>query len=236
MTSLYIDPAAGAIASCGLIVLAAFTFRQLDPLPVGRVYSFPCRPRLARRPVAFLRKGKMVTHKHVPIAEEADASLDPALSRPPGRDRWAADSPGRGGDFRDRAARGLGRYLRAARLNHGWSLDDVSRRAGVDRATVIALEHGILTPSQIRRSWLARLARALGEDLDDLGLLLGVPLPRGDEALEEPRCFLSASFSPSGAAELDIQLTYHGAGWRNSRERFRAARPWRDPERLFFDK
>jgi len=178
----------------------------------------------------------MVTHKHLPVAEETDASVNPGLSRSPERERRAAGSPQRGGDFRDRAARGLGRYLRAARLNHGWSYDDLSRRAGVDRATVIALEHGILNPGQIRRSWLAGLARALGEDVDDLGLLLGVALPRVGEALEEPHCFLSASFAPSGVAEMEIQLTYHGAGWRNSRDRFRADRPVRDPERLFFDK
>ena len=178
-------------------------------------------------------------HKYTPLGEEADDS-DVGDSfpspRPPGGNRWTADNPSRADDFRDPDAVELGRYLRAARLNAGLSHEELSRRAHVDRATLIALEYGLFAPGQIRRAWLSRLAVALGEKPDNLALLLGIPLPHRPEKDERAPLFLADAPVSDDWGAVTIQLTYHGAGWRGSRDHFRAKRPARDPDRLFFDK
>lgn len=178
-------------------------------------------------------------YKYSPLNEEADdsdISENVPLSRPPGGNRWTAGNPSRADDFRDPDAVGLGRYLRAARLNAGLSYDELSRRARVDRAALIALEYGLYSPGQIRRTWLARLAGALGEKPDNLALLLGIPLLRHAERDERAPLYLSDAPAPDDPGPVTIRLTYYGAGWHSSRERYRAERPPRDPERQFFDK
>lgn len=178
-------------------------------------------------------------HKYNPLNEEADdsdISEKTPLSRPPGGDRWIADSPSRADDLRDPDAVGLGRYLRAARLNADLSYDELSRRTHVDRATLIALEYGLYPPGQIRRAWLIRLAGALAEKPDNLALLLGTPLPRRAERDERAPLYLSDAPAPDDPGPITIRLTYYGAGWHSTREHYRAERPPRDPERQFFDK
>ena len=73
----------------------------------------------------------------------------------------------------DPAAERLGRYLHAARVNAGLAPADVARQARVPLAVVLALETGLIPVPDIQAGWLRQLATALGEDVDDLELMLG---------------------------------------------------------------
>lgn len=236
MTCLYTDPAAGTMAWLALLVPAAYTQQLIHSLRPGRTYSFARRPAAGRASArALIRKGKNM-HNHIPLGEEADDSIDLRSARPPGGYRWTVANPEHEDEFRDLAALGLGRYLRATRLNEGLSYDELSRRARVDRVTLIALELGLLPPEQIRRAWLDRLAGALGEKPDHLALLLGIPLPRRAAQGDRTAHFLADIAGSENPDAVTIQLTYHSAGWRGNRERYRAERSPRDPDRLYFDK
>ena len=148
-----------------------------------------------------------------------------------------------GSGFPDCAALGLGRYLRAARLNAGWSYEALAGEAGLVRVTVIALESGLLPPADIRAEWLDRLAAALNEDAGDLRLLLNLPVARPERAARAAAAAESRLLRltvddadddhPAGS---EAHPPYHGAGWIDCRARYRSIRPQRDPERLYFDK
>jgi ribosome-binding protein aMBF1 (putative translation factor) len=73
----------------------------------------------------------------------------------------------------DRAARSLGRYLHTARTNRDLSQSQLATRAGVTEAKVVALEHGLIWPDEIERESLWAIAEVLGEDFEELILILG---------------------------------------------------------------
>jgi hypothetical protein len=239
MIYFHIDNAASRPDAHVLFLLAAFSTSFIIRTPIRGSIHFPGRgPR--RVPRVFIRKGIMKSRKIESVAEESGGLLEEDTRRPPGRVRRLVAAPVPIVDFRDPRAVGLGRYLRATRLNRELSCDEVSRRAGVDRVTVIALELGLLRPEQIRSAWLTRLGYALGEDGDDLGLLLGIPLPTSSpqQADIAPYAYLAAKGEMASSEEAAHPTTrpYLGVGLVNSRDRFRGTRPPRDPERLFFDK
>ncbi len=167
--------------------------------------------------------------------------LNIARSSSRGRGTPGSSRPGGAGSSPERAAVGLGRYLRAARLNGGWSYNDLAEQAGLDRVTVIALESGLLQTAAIRPEWLDWLAAALGEDVDDLRLLLGLSIngvePATRPTAEPRRLQLPADNAHNeDATEITAHPSYHGAGWIDCRSRYRSTRAQRDPERLYFDK
>ncbi|MGQ9498211.1 MAG: helix-turn-helix domain-containing protein [Desulfotomaculales bacterium] len=59
----------------------------------------------------------------------------------------------------------FGRNLRRLRLERGWSIEDLARRAGWSFATIACYEQGKFLPSAAR---LHRLARVLGCHIDEL--------------------------------------------------------------------
>lgn len=182
----------------------------------------------------------MKTKRTAPLDDETGGVCDEVTRRPPARARRLVADPPPIAEFRDAPAIGLGRYLRAARLNRGWSYDELSRRAELDRVIVIALELGLYATGQIRRPWLARLAGALGEEVDDLALLLGIPLPLNPGPKTHPIPFsylLAETDLPlAGQTSQTEPSPYLGAGLVISRDRYRSARRPRDLDRQFFDK
>lgn len=239
MIYFHIDNAAGRADPHVLFLLAAISTSFIIRTPPCGPNHYPGHgPR--RVPRVFIRKGIMKSRNIEPIEEGPGEGLEDYSRRPPGRVRRLVAAPVPIAEFRDPRAVGLGRYLRATRLNRELSYDEVSRRAGIDRVTVIALELGLLRPDQIRSAWLTRLAYALGEDGDDLGLLLGIPLPTSSpqQADIAPYAYLAVEGEPASPEEPARSTTrpYLGVGLVNSRDRFRSTRPPRDPERLFFDK
>ena len=75
------------------------------------------------------------------------------------------------------AALRLGRFLRAARVNAGLSRGDLAQQTGLPAGTILALEQGLIIPSEIKPVWLARLSCVLGEDAGTFALLLGCQPP-----------------------------------------------------------
>jgi transcriptional regulator with XRE-family HTH domain len=73
----------------------------------------------------------------------------------------------------DEAAIRFGRYLHAARLNQGLSIEELAAQAKLSEATQIALEQGIILACDIKPKWLKELARTLDEDIEDFNLMLG---------------------------------------------------------------
>jgi hypothetical protein len=73
----------------------------------------------------------------------------------------------------DLAAKRLGRYLRAARVNAGLTSTALAYQARLPLAVVLALETGLIPAHEIEAGWLAQLAAALAENVDDLRLVLG---------------------------------------------------------------
>jgi transcriptional regulator with XRE-family HTH domain len=149
-------------------------------------------------------------------------------------------------DPRDRFSVGLGRYLRAARLNQGLSHEEACRRTGIDRVTLIALENGLIRPARIQRLWILQLARLLDEPYDDLLLLLGVPLPAVMpdidpmviEAVPARRVSTGWAFNAPAVAPPSAPrvATYLATGWNNSVEQVRMARSRRELDRMYMDK
>ena len=183
----------------------------------------------------------MNNRKLIPLEAENEGEL--FNERTAGRPAAAAT------EFRDPAVVALGRYVRAARLNLGLSYDDLSRRAGLDRVSIMALECGLLALNRPWRATVPRLARALGEDPADLELLLGIPLPpQPGEAAASGLAYAYLDVDPGdhalprdarpadGRIADTSSCSYLGPGLLISRDRFRAARSPRDPERLYFDK
>jgi len=75
----------------------------------------------------------------------------------------------------DEAAVRLGRYLRAARINGELSIDQLARQTNLSKATLIALEHGLILTCAIKPKWLKALAEELNEQIEDFNLTLGRP-------------------------------------------------------------
>lgn len=76
------------------------------------------------------------------------------------------------GNVDDAAAR-FGRYLRAARVNAGLSVAELSGQTKLSKAKLIALEQGLILSDNIKTKWLRQLSKALSEDIEDFNLILG---------------------------------------------------------------
>jgi transcriptional regulator with XRE-family HTH domain len=73
----------------------------------------------------------------------------------------------------DEAATRFGRYLRAARANRGLTIVELAAQTNISKASLIALEQGIILACDIKPKWLKDLAKALGENVEDFNLILG---------------------------------------------------------------
>lgn len=76
------------------------------------------------------------------------------------------------GNVDDAAAR-FGRYLRAARVNAGLSVAELSSQTKLSKAKLIALEQGVILSDDIKTKWLRQLSKTLSEDIEDFNLILG---------------------------------------------------------------
>lgn len=73
----------------------------------------------------------------------------------------------------DDTAGRFGRYLRAARVNAGLSVAELSGQTKLSKAKLIALEQGLILSDNIKTKWLRQLSKALSEDIEDFNLILG---------------------------------------------------------------
>ncbi|MFI8007397.1 helix-turn-helix domain-containing protein [Streptomyces sp. NPDC086010] len=89
----------------------------------------------------------------------------------------------RGDERRDSVDARLAARLAALRTEHGWSLDDLSGRAGVSRSTLSRLERGELSPTT---SVLGQLCTAYGRTMSRLLM----------EVEEEPALLVRAASQP----------------------------------------
>jgi RHS repeat-associated protein len=80
-------------------------------------------------------------------------------------------------DLNDSAAMTFARYLRAVRSCIGFTQQQVAEKAGLPLAEIVALEHGLIISTAIKLTSLKALARVLGRDIRDFGLILERELP-----------------------------------------------------------
>jgi transcriptional regulator with XRE-family HTH domain len=73
----------------------------------------------------------------------------------------------------DETAERFARYLRAARVNAGLSIEQLAKQSRLSKATLIALEQGLVLACDIKPRWLKDLAEALAENVEDFNLILG---------------------------------------------------------------
>jgi transcriptional regulator with XRE-family HTH domain len=121
-----------------------------------------------------------------------------------------------------RSCPGFGRYIRAARSNKGFTLEELAIETKIPYKMLVMIEEGFCFVQQIRDEWIYRLASVLEEDVSRLYLLLGLPI--------------QASPEESKKGVLDKVRCYLNDGWSGSRSRHRPYREPRDPNRLYFDK
>jgi hypothetical protein len=77
----------------------------------------------------------------------------------------------------DETAARFGRYLRAARVNAGLTVLDLSTQSRLSTVTIIALEQGLILACDIKSWWLRQLAKTLNEAVEDFDLILGRQTP-----------------------------------------------------------
>ncbi|MFJ6851066.1 helix-turn-helix domain-containing protein [Streptomyces sp. NPDC091271] len=114
--------------------------------------------------------------------------------------------------------------LGALRTEHGWSLDELSRRAGVSRSTLSRLERGELSPTT---AVLGRLCTVYGRTMSRLLMEVEaeppqlVPAARQPVWRDEPSGFVRRSVSPphpglraevvEGTLDAGAALSYENA-------------------------
>lgn len=69
----------------------------------------------------------------------------------------------------------LGQYLQARREWQRLTADQIAARAKIDKATIVALEHGLIPVSDIPLALLTRLAQALNDSTETLAMIAGKP-------------------------------------------------------------
>lgn len=81
-----------------------------------------------------------------------------------------------------------GRLIAAARVLLGWSQDELARRAGVARRTIVSLEGGKGDPKRSTETKILALLEAEGLEFTETPDRLGVAMRRRrrDEASAEP--------------------------------------------------
>lgn len=80
----------------------------------------------------------------------------------------------------DRGAQDFARYLQAARVNAGWSPQELATQASLSEAEIMALERGLILSTKIKPGSLHAIAKALGEDIEDFALILECEIPQPD--------------------------------------------------------
>jgi len=105
----------------------------------------------------------------------------------------------------DNEPTGLGRRVRAAREERGWSTRQLAEHSGVYQTTIVRIETGEFTSVTPER--LALLASALGLPLADLYSLAGYPLPTELPALP---AYLRAKYRDLPAPAQDELEAYLG--------------------------
>jgi hypothetical protein len=107
---------------------------------------------------------------------------------------------------------GFGRYLRASRLNKGYeSVEKLAKATEIPAGIIFAMESGAILRDRIKSQHLQMLALVLDESMDRFQLILK-PIPRPET------------------------ISYHGMGYKQSRDKWRPYRPHRDKETPFFSK
>jgi len=101
------------------------------------------------------------------------------LVRRHGQNFCAADH-NQAGDSEAAAAIRLGRYLRAARLNAGFSVVHLAEGSKISNATLTALEQGLILSRDIKPKWLKTLAALLDTDVEEFYCILGRDIPGGN--------------------------------------------------------
>lgn len=80
----------------------------------------------------------------------------------------------------DETAQRFARYLRAARVNMGLSIEQLAQKSRLPEATLIALEQGLVLACDIKPRWLRNLGDALAENVEDFNLILGRRISSGN--------------------------------------------------------
>ena len=100
----------------------------------------------------------------------------------------------------NRNAERLGKLLQRQRHAAGLSLEDLAKRAGLDKSTIFRIEQGrIEAPSPQK---LQRLAAALGTDVEDYFALAGYFTPHGLPGLGP---YLRAKYDVTGDVAREIE-------------------------------
>ncbi len=72
----------------------------------------------------------------------------------------------------DETAVYFGRYLRAARVNANLSLAQLAAKTNISKATLTALEQGLILTDDIKLKWLKEIAKAVNGSVEDFNLIL----------------------------------------------------------------